>query len=52
MSARELPPAETVAAWAREVGAIPAERGVRVVERACARSGWPPFEVVIAALLM
>ncbi len=36
-----------IAAWAREVGAIGADLGVRVTERACSRSGWPPFEVVI-----
>ena len=34
--------------WVREVGRIPAACGVVVTERACSRSGWPPFAVVIA----
>ncbi len=37
-----------IAEWARAAGRIDAARGVRVTERACDRSGWPPFEVVIA----
>lgn len=37
-----------IEAWAREAGRIDPARGVRVLERPCDRSGWPPFEVVIA----
>lgn len=40
--------ADAVAEWARDAGRLPPERAVRVAERACALSGWPPFEVVIA----
>jgi uncharacterized protein (DUF2252 family) len=40
--------AEQIAAWAREAGRIADHHQVRVSERACTRSGWPPFEVVIA----
>lgn len=34
--------------WAREAGGLRRSDRVRVTERACDRSGWPPFEVVIA----
>lgn len=36
-----------ITAWVREVGRVPDARGIRVTERACSRSGWPPIEVVI-----
>lgn len=38
----------SVEAWAREAGGLDRAAGVRVSERACTLSGWPPFEVVIA----
>lgn len=37
-----------VAAWAREVAGFGPEVPIRVSERPCGRSGWPPFEVVVA----
>jgi len=37
-----------IAAWARAAGGMAEACGVRVTERACSRSGWPPLEVVIA----
>jgi len=37
-----------VATWAREVGGLAPDQAVHVAERACSRSGWPPFEVAIA----
>ncbi|MCY2961033.1 MAG: hypothetical protein NTY35_12790 [Planctomycetota bacterium] len=37
-----------IAAWVCEAAALADSRRIRVEERACGRSGWPPFEVVIA----
>lgn len=34
--------------WVREVAGLGGDATVRVEERACARSGWPPYEVAIA----
>jgi len=34
--------------WAREIGGLGPDQAVRVTVRECSRSGWPPFEVVIA----
>ncbi len=34
--------------WAREIGGLGPDQAVRVTERECSRSGWPPFEVAIA----
>lgn len=40
-----------IATWAREIGGLAPDQAVRVTERACSRSGWPPFEVAIAVEL-
>ncbi len=37
--------------WAREAGGLQRSDRVRVTERACSLSGWPPLEVVIAVEL-
>jgi hypothetical protein len=44
MQERPADAAREAADWARQAAGLPAYAPVEVVERAVARSGWPPFE--------